>query len=171
MGRCGLRVLCSESEPLTPPSPRWGEGVERRVSYSRDSCSRPAQAAPPSGRPSSTSTKTPSVALRPSPQWGEGQDERVLTLSVVSESEPPHPSLSPLGRGSRTPHIILTRQGFQVGANDAAVRPAARLAAPRRASSAGSSMTWCIGTPGACQDKRSDAPFVPSAHPHGSRTE
>ena len=39
----------------------------------------------------------------------------------------------------------------------------------RRASSAGWSRTWCIGTPGACPDRRSDTPSAPSAPPRGIR--
>ena len=39
----------------------------------------------------------------------------------------------------------------------------------RRASSAGWSRMWCIGTPGACPDRRSDTPSAPSAPPRGIR--
>ena len=48
---------------------------------------------------------------------------------------------------------------------------AARVPAPRRASSAGSSTTWCIGTPAASPDKCSGAPSAPSARLRGSRKE
>ena len=46
-----------------------------------------------------------------------------------------------------------------------------RAPAPRRASSAGSTRTWCIETPAASPDRRSDAPSAPSARLHGSRKE
>jgi hypothetical protein len=51
--------------------------------------------------------KTPCV---PSPLRGKGQDEGVLPHRICSESEPPHPTLSPLGRESRTPSFMLDRQ-------------------------------------------------------------
>src|SRR4029077_6572109 len=117
--------------------------------------------------------KSPSDELRPFSPAGGGQDEGVLTQSICSESEPPHPSLSPLGRGSRTPCTISLDNDSRhwVGANHATFTPpAVAFAARPRASSAGWSTTWCIGTPAACPDRRSGAPSAPSARLHGNPT-
>jgi hypothetical protein len=39
--------------------------------------------------------------LAPSPHGGEGWGEGVLSLQISSDAEPPHPTLSPQGRGFR----------------------------------------------------------------------
>jgi len=76
-----------------------------------------------------------------------------------------------LGRNRRIRHHGSGRQtrARRLRETWAMFKPAAGSAATRQASSAGSKMTWCIGTPAASPDKRNGTPFVPSARPRGSR--
>jgi carbamoyl-phosphate synthase small subunit len=47
----------------------------------------------------------------PSPRGGEGWGEGARLPSEATEAEPPHPTLSPLGRGLKRPHVVAIDYG------------------------------------------------------------
>ena len=128
------------------PRKREGEGVTCR-------CNKRSPDAPPRFSIPSDASKTaktkPPAPIPPQRAWSSPQDSVISVNSrTVHRATPPKPF-------NRRPFSPSTETRFLLNS--------------RPVSSANSTTTSCTETPGACPDRRSGAPFAPSARPRGSR--